>query len=93
MLTELAARIQKGLDRHGFDNRLKFDCGDDGTILVADGQATLVDGDADCTIRISTANLDKLTKGKLNPMTAFAMGKLKVSGDTSVALNLGKLLG
>ncbi|MEM6565804.1 MAG: SCP2 sterol-binding domain-containing protein, partial [Pseudomonadota bacterium] len=44
------------------------------------------------TIGISLANLEKLIAGKLNPMTAFATGRLKVSGDMAVALKLGKLL-
>ena len=93
MLAGIAARMQKGLDRHSLENTLKFDCGDDGAITLANGQAKLEDGEADCTIRISVANLDKLINGKLNPMTAFAMGKIKVSGDMSVAMKLGKLLG
>ena len=48
---------------------------------------------ADCTIGISVGNLDKLISGKLNPMTAVATRKLKVSGDMTVAFKLGKLLG
>jgi putative sterol carrier protein len=35
----------------------------------------------------------KLLSGKLNPMTAFALGKIKVSGDMSVALKLSQLVG
>ncbi|MEM1303022.1 MAG: SCP2 sterol-binding domain-containing protein, partial [Pseudomonadota bacterium] len=58
----------------------------------ADGAATNADQDTDCTIRISRENLDKLIRGKLNPMTAFAMGKIKVSGDMGVAMKLGALL-
>ena len=65
----------------------------DGAITVTDGKALRQDLPADCTIRISQANLVKLIGGKLNPMTAFAMGKIKVSGDMSVALKLGKMLG
>ena len=93
MLSEMAARMQKGLDRHQFDKSVKFDCGDAGCITLIGGQAKLEDVDADCTIRISQANLEKLMAGKLNPMTAFAMGKIKLSGDSSIALKLGKLLG
>ena len=93
MLTEIASRIQKGLDRHSLDNTLKFDCGEDGVISLVDGRALLENVETDCTIRISASNLDKLIQGKLNPMSAFAVGKIKVSGDMSVAMKLGKLLG
>ena len=92
-MDEIAALMQRGLDRHPLDDSLKFDCGDEGAITVTDGKALRQDLPADCTIRISQANLVKLIGGKLNPMTAFAMGKIKVSGDMSVALKLGKMLG
>ncbi|WP_227269185.1 SCP2 sterol-binding domain-containing protein [Roseobacter weihaiensis] len=92
-LEQIAERIQKALDKRPLDNSLKFDCGTDGVLTLSGTQAELADHPADCTIGISWANLEKLIAGKLNPMTAFAMGKLKVSGDMSVALKLGKLLG
>lgn len=93
MLQEIAQQMQKGLDKNPLENSLKFDCGDEGAITLADGQAKLADDPADCTIKISQKNLEKLIAGKLNPMTAFAMGKIKVSGDMSVAMKLGKMLG
>jgi len=92
-LNEIAARVQRNLDRRPLDSTLKFDCGQDGILTLAGGQAIVGDQPADCTIGISAANLEKLMAGKLNPMTAFAPGKLKVSGDMSVALKLSKLLG
>ena len=92
-LTDIAAILQKGLDRKPLDNSIKFDCGDDGSITLAGGTAHLDGRDADCTIRISEPNLAKLIAGQLNPMTAFALGKIKVSGDMSVALKLSQLLG
>ncbi len=91
-LDTIAAKMQHGLDKHPLDNSLKFDCGDDGVITLSDGQATLADLPADCTIRISQSNLEKLMQGKLNPMTAFATGKIKVSGDAAVAMKLSQLL-
>ncbi len=61
-------------------------------VVLADGTAELEDRDTDCTIRLSQDNLVKLLTGKLNPMTGVMMGKLKVSGDMSVAMKLGQLL-
>lgn len=92
-LSDLAANIQSGLSGKTFQGSLKFDCGEDGVIVLADQTATTDDCDTDCTIRISHDNLVKLLTGKLNPMTGVMMGKLKVSGDMGVAMNLGKLLG
>ena len=92
-LNDIAAHIQKNLDKRPLDSALKFDCGHDGTLTLSGSQAIVGDQTADGTIGISADNLEKLIAGKLNPMTAFATGKLKVSGDMSVALKLSKLLG
>ena len=93
MLEDIANGIQKGLDGKTFDGSLKFDCGEDGVIVLADNQASTQDRDADCIIRLSKDNLTKLLTGKLNPMTGVALGKLKVSGNMGVAMKLGQLLG
>ncbi|WP_282153633.1 SCP2 sterol-binding domain-containing protein [Ruegeria atlantica] len=93
MLQDIADGIQNGLKDKTFEGSLKFDCGDDGVIVLIDNQATTQDQDADCTIRISQENLTKLLTGKLNPMTGVALGKLKISGNMGVAMKLGQLLG
>jgi len=92
MLEQIVERMQQELENKAFDGSLKFDCGDEGVVVLADGTAGLEDRETDCTIRISEDNLVKLLTGKLNPMTGVMMGKLKVSGDMSVAMKLGSLL-
>jgi len=91
-LEEIAERIRGGLSGAPFEGSLKFDCGEDGVIVLADGTATTVDREADCTLSLSQDNLVKLLKGKLNPMTGMMMGKLKVSGNPAVAMKLSQLL-
>lgn len=91
-LEEIAERIRAGLGGKAFDGSLKFDCGEDGVIVLADGSATTEDRDADCTLSLSQENLVKLLTGKLNPMTGLMMGKLKVSGNPAVAMKLSQLL-
>lgn len=92
-LQDIRDKFQRGLDKTPLDTSVKFDCGDEGAITVDGDTARLADDPAACTIRISKSNLEKLIAGDLNPMTAFAMGKIKVSGDMSVALKLSKLIG
>ncbi len=92
-MQDIADGIQKGLGGKPFDGSLKFDCGADGVIVLADNTASTTDRDTDCTIRISRDNLTKLLTGKLNPMTGVALGKLKISGNMGVAMKLGQLLG
>ena len=91
-LSEISALIGRGLSTSSFTDSLKFDCGADGVIVIADKTVSLEDAPTDCTLSISRENLQKLIFGKLNPMTGVMMGKLKVSGDATVALKLGQLL-
>lgn len=93
MLEKIAADINTVLETRSFSGSLKFDCGADGVVVLADGVASTVDREADCTLRLSTETLVKLLKGKLNPMTALALGKLRLSGNPAVAMGLAKLLG
>jgi Putative sterol carrier protein len=70
---------------------------EDGEVVRVDAREAPVavsreDGDVDCTIRISAENLKKLMDGRLNPMLAFTMGKLKVDGSMGVAMKLAQLL-
>lgn len=41
---------------------------------------------------MTVENVEKLIKGKLNPMTAMMMGKIKLSGNPAVAMKLKELL-
>ena len=90
-----AIRTKVG-DSSGLNAVLKFDCGDDGKILI-DGVSTpnTVDNndrDADCTVAITLENLNNLLTGKLDPVTGFMGGKFKVSGDMSVAMKLQRVV-
>lgn len=92
-MEQIAADIRKALETRSFSGSLKFDCGEDGVIVLADGTASTTDSETDCTLRLSRENLVSLLKGKLNPMMAVATGKLKLSGNPVVAMGLAKLLG
>ncbi len=92
-MEDIAAQIRKVLETRSFTGSLKFDCGADGLIVLADGTATTVDRTTDCTLALTKDNLVKLLQGKLNPMMALATGKLKLSGNPAVAMGLAKLLG
>lgn len=90
-----AIRTKVGADS-GLGATLKFDCGTDGVIYI-DGKATPNtvtndNNDADCTVGITLDNLNALLSGDLEPATGFMMGKLKVSGDMSVAMRLQRVV-
>ncbi len=76
---------------------VKFNFGADGVIFVdaKSNPATVSndDADADCTISIKMDDFVALTKGDLDPTTAFMMGKLKVQGNMGIAMKLQSLFG
>jgi putative sterol carrier protein len=74
--------------------RVKLDFGAEGVVLL-DGAANRVseeDGEADTTIKVSWEDWQAMSDGKLDGMTAFMQGKLKVEGDMSNAMQLQGVL-
>jgi len=73
----------------------RFDVGGAGSWHVAVGDGKVVveesDAEADCVILASEETLMKIVRGEANPMTAYLTGKLKIKGDTELALKLKDL--
>lgn len=93
----LAEQMRADLMRFaGLNYRVKF-VFDEGGVLFLDGTVTPPtlsedDGDADCTLRLSLGNAEKLMNGQLNPTLAYTMGRLKVDGSVGVALKLASMM-
>jgi WS/DGAT/MGAT family acyltransferase len=51
-----------------------------------------IQGDADITLTIKDEHLIRIADGSLNVQTAFIQGRLKIDGDMSKAMKLGKIL-
>jgi len=91
--SEMAARLNEA---SAFipGKRVKLDFGDEGTVML-DGVAQAVteeDGAADTTIKVAWSDWQDMSDGKLDGMTAFMQGKLKVEGDMSNAMQLQGVL-
>jgi len=74
--------------------RVKIDFGAEGVVLLdgVDNRASEEDAPADTTIKVSWEDWQALADGRLDGMTAFMMGKLKVEGDMSNAMQLQGVL-
>ena len=90
---ELVERMQKG-QAWVPGKRVKIDFGSEGPVMLdgAAGQVSEDDGPADTTIRVGWDDWQQLAAGQLDGMTAFMMGKLKVEGDMSNAMQLQGVL-
>lgn len=81
----------------GLNKSLKLDFGPDGIVRIDDTQSpTAIDNQnlpTDCTVIVSMSDFLDMASGKINPQMAYMMGKLKVEGDMSVALQMGRIFG
>jgi putative sterol carrier protein len=90
--------LASGVDRSrtaGMTNSYLFDIEGAGqwVVVVEDGDVTVTQGpgEADTTISTNEENFLAITRGELNPTTAYMTGKLKVKGDMGAAMKLQKL--
>jgi putative sterol carrier protein len=91
---ELVERMQQG-QAWVPGKRVKIDFGGDHGPIMLDGAAGRVseeDGAADTTIKIGWDDWQQLAAGQIDGMTAFMLGKLKVEGDMSNAMQLQGVL-
>jgi len=91
---EVIGRMQQG-QAWVPGKRVKIDFGGDHGVIMLDGAAGKVSedgGEAETTIRIGWDDWQQMAAGQLDGMTAFMMGKLKVEGDMSNAMQLQGVL-
>lgn len=83
----------------GMNATIQFDLsGDNGGqywLKLADGAATAGSGTVDgakMTLKASADDFISMMNGGINPMQAFMSGKVKIQGDTTLALKLMPLI-
>jgi putative sterol carrier protein len=95
-LQELTTKMKEGASKKtAFGNTVKFST-DQGVIYIDGNQSppsvSNDDTAADCTIKMDFGDFTDLIGGKLDGMTAFMTGKLKIEGDMGVAMKLQSIL-
>jgi len=85
-LPEKAAGVEAVIQYH-----LTGDQGGDWVIKITNGTCTVVPGSAEkptLTLTAESADYLKIISGKMNAMSAFAEGKIKLKGDLALAMKL-----
>lgn len=99
VIDRLTERIRKGAEgRPGFGKSILLDLGEDGAIRIDGTGEAIVVGDArepepETTVLLSAETLEGLIKGEVNAPMAVMTGKIKIRGDTGLALKLAGFLG
>jgi putative sterol carrier protein len=91
---ELVERMRQG-EAWVPGRRVKIDFGGDQGVIMLDGagsQVTEEDGPADTIVKVGWDDWQQLAAGQLDGMTAFMMGKLRVEGEMSNAMQLQGVL-
>lgn len=84
----------------GLNATVQFDLSGEGggkwAVQIADGKVDVVKGGVDnptATVKMSADDYADMTSGKLNAMTAFMTGKVKVEGDLNTVMKFQSLFG
>jgi putative sterol carrier protein len=91
-VADLAESLKDKVESGSFDSSIKFDCGDDGFLVIDHQSISTEDKSVDCTVTVELADLESIVSGDLDPTAAFMQGKLSIDGDMSVAMKLGQVL-
>ena len=70
---------------------IKFAFNEGGVLLIDGSNVSNDDVQAACTVKVGLEDFGKMMARKLDPMTAFMTGKIKIDGDMGVAMKLSKL--
>ncbi|MGB0508046.1 MAG: SCP2 sterol-binding domain-containing protein [Pikeienuella sp.] len=91
-VADLAESLKEKVEGGSFDSSIKFDCGDDGVLVIDNQSISTTDQAVDCTVTVELSDLESIVAGDLDPTAAFMQGKLSVDGDMGVAMKLGQVL-
>jgi len=99
----IAALRSRATTLRALNYRVRFELSDTGEAILLDATGGKVEiseddgageggGEVAATLRLSSADLGRLMAGKLSPMLAYSLGKLKIEGSKGVAMKLASLL-
>jgi putative sterol carrier protein len=91
-LQEITSRLQQAVSQQPAPRSVTIDLKGEGFIHISGSSVTNDDSPADCTVTVSKDDLVAMTKGELDPTTAFMTGRLKIAGDMSAAMALQPIL-
>lgn len=98
IFNDIAARFDASRAK-GINSTIQFDLSGDGGgtywLKISDDNMQAGEGQVEnprMTLKATAEDFASMLRGSLNPMQAFMMGKIKIQGDTGLAMKLMPLM-
>lgn len=91
-IDELTQKLQAALTANPVGRSLLIDMGDGGVIRAEGLEVVNERREADCTLKVSKDNLDKILRGEIDMVEAANDGRIEVIGDPSAAIAMQPVL-
>ena len=91
-LVELITQNAEGKDLSVLGGTVKLVVDDQTVFVTPEGDVSSSDEDADCTMTIDSETMLSIMNGETSGQAAFMTGKLKVTGDMSIALKVQSVI-
>lgn len=96
VVAEITEFLRASMEGETLGARLKFDYGPLGVVVI-DGSRSPnaihnLDEPADCTVKLDPYLHLRMLHMEVDQTTAFRQGKMRISGDVSVAVRLGPIV-
>ncbi|MHC0054988.1 SCP2 sterol-binding domain-containing protein [Actibacterium sp. D379-3] len=85
------AMLNEKLNGGGLAKSIALEIKDEGRIVIDDTGAKASDDATKCTVILNAETFTGLLGGTVNPTTALMLGKIKVKGDMTAAMQLSAI--
>lgn len=93
IITDAVETMNRKIAGRSFDYKVRFELPGEGVFVVDESGARIADEPGDVTLKAKPKVFAAIADGSQNPASAVMLGKLKISGDMSLALKVGALFG
>lgn len=93
IIAQAVTAMNRKIEGRSFDYKVRFELTGEGVFVADQNGARAADEPSDVTLKAKPKVFAAIADGSQNPAAAVMLGKLKISGDMSLALKIGALFG
>ena len=92
LIKNILGQINKKLNGCSFEDSIKIEIYDEGSIFINQNRASTISSKVDCIISSDVETFKGVQNGQVKATNAFMTGKLKIDGNMSIAIKLATIL-